>query len=142
MDGSLATGTRPPLAGFTQKLLNELTDIFVNRGASYSDFDDNSKVCQDICRSFGLDADVGIDDTTLNGVEMIRHKLSRLASNGWNHRDSWLDLAGYALLIAAAQDRAKQMAYGQVVDTIVRTSESNLFVGLPSTFPSHAPGRS
>lgn len=113
MDGNIDTGYRPPLSQYTQQLLTELGDIFVNRGASYSDFSDNSRVSQDLSRAFGTDADTGTDDTTTNGVEMLRHKLSRLAASGWNHRDSWLDIAGFALLIAANQDRTLDMANRQ-----------------------------
>lgn len=56
----------------------------------------------------GQESGLRADDFTTNGVELIRHKLSRLASNNWDHRDSWIDIAGYAFLIAACQDRKRE----------------------------------
>ena len=38
-------------------------------------------------------------DTHLEALHMIFHKIGRLVNGNPNHRDSWVDIAGYAQLV-------------------------------------------
>lgn len=100
---------RPPLLDFQVDAINRLRHTYFNRGADYADYEDNSKVAVAIMRALGEDPDRS--DDAINSMFYIAGKLSRLAMlNGSKHRDSWLDIAGYALLQVAILDRAKDMA--------------------------------
>ena len=115
MASDFTTNSRPPISGFVKKILEELNATLVERGANYSDFEDNAAINQNIAATLGFAQLVvlpssgvsPVSHTVATAVEMIRGKLSRLACNGWDHRDSWIDIAGYALLVAAVQDRQR-----------------------------------
>jgi hypothetical protein len=55
------------------------------------------------------------------GVEMISHKLCRALCGDPNHRDHWLDIAGYATRVAEEIDRSCHEARDEaVLDAIER----------------------
>jgi len=97
---------RAPLTDFLVPVLGELSRILVDRSKDYKDFQDVSTVNQSIARSlFASVSFGGVPDSTLTAIENIRGKLARLSSSGWEHRDSWIDIAGYAILAVAVSDR-------------------------------------
>jgi hypothetical protein len=49
------------------------------------------------------------------GVEMISHKLCRALCGDPNHRDHWLDIAGYATRVAEETDRSCHEARDEAV---------------------------
>lgn len=78
----------------TEKVLSE-------RGDEYGKFIDNSSIAQDLKRivhnQFGWEA---ADSDQQEAMDMICSKLSRLLNGNVNHVDSWVDIAGYATLVA------------------------------------------
>ena len=78
----------------TEKVLSE-------RGDEYGKFIDNSTIAQDLKRivhnQLGWEA---ADSDQQEALDMICSKLSRLLNGNVNHLDSWVDIAGYATLVA------------------------------------------
>jgi len=100
--------------------LKKLGDILVSRGASYGSFFQNSEMAisiQEVLQTTGADYRTAMHDRAeaqagasvplslihllLNATNMIAAKQSRLFATPL-HADSWLDLAGYAILAHAA----------------------------------------
>ena len=78
---------------------DEITDILNERGANYGEFSDVAKLTLTVMAM--LEEHGGIHRMTHSqqlAVAMIVQKLSRLLNGNTHHRDSWDDIAGYALL--------------------------------------------
>ena len=81
--------------------------VFAERGAAHGDFATNAVVAQALKDSLTAGgAPIG-DPVLAEAAEAVCGKLARIASGGWRHVDTWLDLAGYALLAAAALDESE-----------------------------------
>lgn len=73
-----------------------------DRGVNYGSFEGRCRVEQTIKRAFasGHQWD-GLPDDCRSALEMIATKVSRIvAGNNPEHHDSWLDISGYATLVA------------------------------------------
>lgn len=83
------------------------TDVdatLAERGSRYGKFKDHAKITQELKRAIfrHLDtvskADLAADQ--LEALEMICHKIGRIVNGDPNYADSWIDIAGYAKLVA------------------------------------------
>jgi len=92
------------LASYISGAIDQLRLTLVDRGASYADFRDNSKVMVDALRHFA-NFPPDVPDFVLAGLTYIEGKLARLKTGDTAHRDSYLDIAGYALLVIGCLDR-------------------------------------
>lgn len=72
------------------------------RGVHYGSFEDRCRVEQVIKRAFASGHQWGaMSDDCRSALEMIATKVSRIvAGNNPEHYDSWLDISGYATLVA------------------------------------------
>lgn len=103
-----------------KQTLDQLYTTLCNRGKSYGSFFDNSRVAVRLqailqgedstrryalhdlmCLQNGLETPSSLAYVVLNAQNHIAQKLSRIARTPL-HADSWLDLAGYAILAHAA----------------------------------------
>jgi len=67
------------------------------RPSTHGDFKDNADVSQGIKRLIqGAPSYHLLSDTQKEVVDMVAHKLSRIAAGDPNTLDHWVDLAGYA----------------------------------------------
>lgn len=82
-----------------------VTNVLAERGARYGSFKNQAFISQ-ILKSAILG---GFDRKTaaakfypdqIEAIEMICHKLSRIANGDPDYADSWVDIAGYATLVA------------------------------------------
>ncbi len=74
----------------TQQILNE-------RQQTHGDFATCAQISQEI--KFIISAnDNGLSRQKREALEMIAVKIARILNGGHNHKDSWQDIAGYALL--------------------------------------------
>lgn len=81
----------------------DLQQILKDRKEKYGDFTKQSMASQDfkdvikwnMCGKENL-----FDFDQKEALDMICHKLARIVNGSPNHVDSWLDIAGYALLVA------------------------------------------
>ena len=89
------TGRTPPDTN-VGALLNE-------RGIRYGTFAGQARIAQDlkgVMGEFLLDQGKRLDDDQIEALEMIFSKLGRILNGDPNYADSWIDIAGYATLVA------------------------------------------
>jgi hypothetical protein len=80
---------------------NTVTQVLVERGKDYGDYASKAQFIQGVkylMRSSpsweAMDADMR------ESMEMIAHKMGRVVYGDSNYADSWIDIAGYAKLVA------------------------------------------
>lgn len=83
------------------------TDVdatLAERGSRYGKFKDHAEITQKLKRAIFRHintvskVDLGADQ--LEALEMICHKIGRIVNGDPNYADSWIDIAGYAKLVA------------------------------------------
>lgn len=77
--------------------------VLDERGARYGKFIDHSEATQSIkgvIRSRMKAKWDDMEDDQREALEMIAHKLGRIVTGDPNYADSWVDIAGYAKLVA------------------------------------------
>lgn len=88
---------------------DEVDAILDERGSRYGSFMDHSTVTQllknilkDRIAERIAQGDTGaeLDWDQMEALEMICHKLGRIVNGDVNYADSWVDIAGYAKLVA------------------------------------------
>lgn len=80
---------------------NEVENVLQERGGAYGDFDVVAYRSQRIQFHMRLtDTEKRYTETQREGLQMIASKLARIATGDANYRDSWIDIAGYAQLVA------------------------------------------
>ncbi len=76
-------------------------EVLDERGKRYGKFEDHARIAQDlklVIREYG-----GFEKTQPDqreALEMICHKIARIINGDPNYADSWVDIAGYAKLVA------------------------------------------
>ena len=99
--------------------MEQVTDVLKDRGAIYGPFEESSNICYVLVNvSLQLNPCKAIP-TVFVGNFHIAGKISRLYATP-NHEDSWLDIAGYAKLIA---------------DSILSKLELETEIGEPLQYP-------
>jgi hypothetical protein len=79
----------------------EVRDILEERAKTHGDFTYHAAVSQDLLETM-IDAPnwAEINYVQREGLQMIAHKLARILVGNPNEPDHWLDIAGYATLVA------------------------------------------
>lgn len=92
-----------------------MTDIAATlsqRGSRYGEFRSHARITQRLKEVMAATQnwDVLLDDQK-EALEMVAHKIGRILNGDPNYDDSWIDIAGYAKLVA---DRltANSVAHG------------------------------
>ena len=80
-----------------------LDGILAERHKTHGDYTHQADVCQRLKRI--IHSNTGLNKnpltaTQLDALEMIAMKMSRIVTGDPSHKDSWLDIAGYATLVA------------------------------------------
>lgn len=78
-----------------------ITEILDERGKRYGKFKDHAELCQNLKHTMIL-TDVWqiLEPDQRESLEMICHKIARILNGDPNYADSWIDIAGYAQLVA------------------------------------------
>ena len=83
------------------------TDVdatLAERGSRYGKFKDHAKITQErkqaIFRHMDSVSRVELDHDQQEALEMICHKIGRIVNGDPDYADSWVDIAGYAKLVA------------------------------------------
>jgi hypothetical protein len=78
-----------------------ITEILDERGKRYGKFKDHAELCQKLKHTMIL-TDVWqiLEPDQREALEMICHKIARILNGDPNYADSWVDIAGYAQLVA------------------------------------------
>lgn len=77
-----------------------INKILEERTKTHGSFELHSQVAQGLKRQFHSGCKHTLTDIQLEGVEMILHKLARIATGDPNHKDHWDDIAGYSTLVS------------------------------------------
>jgi hypothetical protein len=82
-----------------------IADVLAERAKTHGDFTDNALVMQALKRAarLGVNWRAGVSESRLSDVqkealEMILHKIGRIATGNPDDPDHWLDIEGYARL--------------------------------------------
>jgi hypothetical protein len=89
------TGRTPPDTG--------VDVVLAERGARYGSFIDQARIAQELKGVMGeslLAQGKLLDNDQIEALEMIFSKLARILNGDPNYADSWIDIAGYAKLVA------------------------------------------
>lgn len=80
----------------------EVKDVLKTRNSNYGNYTDDARTAmalQDIITEEQNKTGVTIPPFQRHALQMITTKLARIACGNPNHRDSWLDIAGYSQLV-------------------------------------------
>jgi hypothetical protein len=84
-----------------QQSKTELEAIIAKRGAAYGDFRTQGIIAQELKDAVRtLPGWERLEAHQRESLEMIMHKIARIMNGDPNHRDSWVDIAGYAQIVA------------------------------------------
>jgi hypothetical protein len=77
--------------------------ILDERGKRYGNFLDHARVTQrlkNVAHQFASEHNKRFDVDQAEALDMIFHKIGRILNGDPNYADSWIDIAGYAKLVA------------------------------------------
>lgn len=82
---------------------DSISGVLAQRGTRYGAFIGHSEICQDLKATIKLHLDNR--QKTLHwdqqeALDMICHKIARIINGDADYADSWVDIAGYAKLVA------------------------------------------
>jgi hypothetical protein len=99
----ITQGTGRPKPGEFIETGTSIGTVLDERGARYGKFEDHARITQElkgVMGEFLLDQRKRLDDDQIEALEMIFHKIGRILNGDPNYADSWIDIAGYAKLVA------------------------------------------
>ena len=75
--------------------------VLAERGSKYGDFFTHAEVTQGIKHAIRQGGSFTImEDDMVEALDMIAHKIGRIVNGDPRYPDSWVDVAGYAKLVA------------------------------------------
>jgi hypothetical protein len=74
--------------------------ILNERAGNYGSFKDVAGCAQEIKNAIRMCNNSELDDDQVEALDMIASKIARIVNGNPNHTDSWIDIAGYATLVA------------------------------------------
>ena len=85
-------------------MTDDLHELLKARGAQHGEFRDHARITQNL-KAMMVDADGNSNWNTLSAIqreslEMIVHKIGRILAGNPDYQDHWVDIAGYAQLVA------------------------------------------
>ena len=95
-------GSAPTAIQYASRL-KDISDTLDERGTRYGLFvgqADASQALKRVVYSILDDRGTRVENDQLEALEMICHKMARIMNGDPNYSDSWLDIAGYATLVA------------------------------------------
>lgn len=84
-----------------------MKQVLIDRGSTYADIADNGQAFDRILRGLGVDRAPNMNPVMFHCMSNIATKLARFATGDAYHEDTFVDIAGYAILIAAHHRRIK-----------------------------------
>ena len=80
--------------------MTELDQTLQARGSVYGPFLRNAVVSQKLKDVLHALTTAPLEEDHTEALEMICFKISRIVTGDPNYRDNWVDIAGYAMLVA------------------------------------------
>ena len=91
-----------------------MTDVkatLAERGARYGQFKDHARISQEIKRVMKkTDGWNNLGATGREALEMVAHKIARILNGDPTYADNWIDIAGYATLVANRLEKGENDA--------------------------------
>lgn len=84
--------------------MDKTSEILAARGKTHGKFEDHARVTQFLKALHRSHQMRELTNTQREALEMIFHKIGRIASGDPNVADHWADIAGYARLVADELD--------------------------------------
>ena len=79
---------------------NDVDAVLSERGARYGKFTEHARITQSL-KTIIDECDNGkLSWSQRESLDMIAHKIGRILNGDPNYADSWVDIAGYAKLVA------------------------------------------
>ena len=88
-------------------MMDNVDTVLDERGARYGKFVGHSAVSQDlkfVISGHLRDRNKELASDQAEALDMICHKIARIVNGDPNYSDSWIDIAGYAKLVADRLD--------------------------------------
>lgn len=82
-----------------------IESVLEERGKRYGDFIDHAAISQHLKQSMACPGWHELSCDQKEALEMIVHKIARILNGDPNYADSWVDIAGYAKLVADRLER-------------------------------------
>lgn len=82
---------------------DSITTVLTERGSRYGKFTSHAFVTQQLKRLINvalIERDMQLAADQQEALDMICHKIGRIVNGDPNYADSWVDIAGYAKLVA------------------------------------------
>ena len=83
--------------------MTDVTEILEERGSRYGSFVNHADVTQTykaLTAGFLRQRNKALEPDQQEALDMIFHKIGRIVNGDPNYADSWIDIAGYAKLVA------------------------------------------
>jgi hypothetical protein len=74
--------------------------ILAKRNTRYGNFKDVAQVAQEMKNAIRMCNNSELEDDQIEALDMIASKIARILNGDPNYADSWIDIAGYATLVA------------------------------------------
>ena len=79
----------------------DINNTLIERGKKYGKFDGHARITQKIKRVMTTDTNwEELSNSQKESLEMIAHKIGRILNGDPDYIDHWVDIAGYATLVA------------------------------------------
>lgn len=83
-----------------RKEAEAIDELLTERATTYGSFEDVAGCAQEIKNAIRMCNNSELDDDQIEALDMIASKIARVVNGNPNHIDSWIDIAGYATLVA------------------------------------------
>lgn len=88
--------------------MSDLVQTLAERGSRYGGFDGHAGITMKLKRQMQVSPKwQALADDQQEALHMIAHKIGRILNGDPNYADSWIDIAGYAKLVADRLDPPK-----------------------------------
>lgn len=87
-----------------------IDDILAERGSRYGEFKRHAlitKAIKDVLRTYGQQ----LAPDQQEALDMVAHKIGRILNGDPNYVDSWVDIAGFAKLVANRLEKEQKEKY-------------------------------
>lgn len=81
-------------------MTTEVDKILEERGSRYGKFIDHARITQNLKTIIDENDNGKLTWSQRESLDMIAHKIGRILNGDPNYADSWIDIAGYAKLVA------------------------------------------
>lgn len=88
--------------------MSNVDEVLKERGSRYGDFEGHAEITQALkltIMEFCCKRERYLADDQQEALDMICHKIGRIINGDPDYADSWIDIAGYAKLVADRLDR-------------------------------------